>query len=213
MLPVLMLSALLAAVRVTSVGTKAISFFENFDNPPNGNPLVPVASNVGNTAGGALKYDAFAYSDHSTTAVTLRVPSEPYCIGSGVTAQSTQGQPGWGLINSTYLYFGESSIFYSCQLYDATGNPSVPTTCTIQVSGVQYKTGNTVVQELIYNPTLLKIGQGFNSTTFAPNFSQLTSVNVQLISAIAPGTLIVINFDNHEYTAYKKVYDTSSGRV
>ncbi|KAL8806236.1 MAG: hypothetical protein Q9200_005124 [Gallowayella weberi] len=194
MLLVFLLSALIAAVHAAT-----------FDNPPNGNPLVPVASNVGNTAGGALKYDAFAYADHSTTAVTLRVPSGSYCIGSGVTAQATQGQPGWGLINSTYLYFNESSIFYSCQLYDATGNPSIPITCTIQVTGVKYKTGITVVQELIYNPTPLKVGQGFNSTTFASSFSYLTSVNVQLISSIVPGTVIVINFDNHNYTAGKKI--------
>ncbi|KAI4236953.1 MAG: hypothetical protein L6R40_006005 [Gallowayella cf. fulva] len=103
MLIAIILSFLLASADATPVTTKAISFFENFDSPPNGNPLVPVASNVGNTAGGALKYNAFAYSDHSTTALTLKVPCQPYCIGSGVTAQTTQGQPGWGLINSTYV--------------------------------------------------------------------------------------------------------------
>ncbi|KAL8803972.1 MAG: hypothetical protein Q9182_002844 [Xanthomendoza sp. 2 TL-2023] len=205
MLPVLILSTLLAAVHATTVKTKAVSLFENFDNPPNGNPLVPVASNVGNTAGGALKYDAFGYADHSTTATTLRVPSGSYCIGSGVTAQETRGQPGWGLINSTYLYFNETSIFYSCQLYDGTGNPAVPISCTIQAAGVKYDTGITVVQELIYNPTPGKIGQGFNSTTFASSFSYLSSVNIQLVSAILPNTVVVINFDSHSYRAGKKV--------
>lgn len=75
---------------------------DQFDNPPNGNPVLPVASAINDTAGGALAYSAFSYSDHSTTAATLAVPSGKYCAGSGVTAQLQQGQRGWKGINSRY---------------------------------------------------------------------------------------------------------------
>ncbi|KAG6991420.1 hypothetical protein G7Y79_00052g087600 [Physcia stellaris] len=181
---------------------KAIKFFDNFDNPPKGNPLLPAASAINDTAGGALAYSAFSYSDHSTTAATLAVPSGKYCAGSGVTAQLQQGQRGWKGINSSVSYFDENSIFYACQLYDATGNPSVAITCTIQVTGVKYGTGTTVLQELVYNPGALPVARTFASASFGDNFKNLTRVDVQLADAPVPGTLIVINLDNHAYTAY-----------
>ena len=73
-----------------------------FDNPPNGNPLVPAASAIDGTAGGALYYNAFSYSDHATTAATLKVPSGNYCAGSGVTAQLEEGQRGWRTLDARY---------------------------------------------------------------------------------------------------------------
>ena len=73
-----------------------------FDNPPDGNPLVPAASAIDGTAGGALYYNAFSYSNHATTAATLKVPSGNYCAGSGVTAQLEEGQRGWRTLNARY---------------------------------------------------------------------------------------------------------------
>lgn len=102
------------------------------------------------------------------------------------------------------LCFEENSIFYSCQLYDATGNPSVQITCTIQVTGVKYGTGATVLQELVYNPGLLPVAGTFASASSGDSFKGLTRADVQLADAPLPGTLIVINFDNHAYTAYFK---------
>ena len=99
-------------------------------------------------------------------------------------------------------YFDENSIFYACQLYDATGNPSVAITCTIQLTGVKYGTGATVLQELVYNTDLLPVAQTFASASFGDSFKGLTRVDVQLADAPLPGTLIVINLDNHAYTAY-----------
>ena len=99
-------------------------------------------------------------------------------------------------------YFDENSIYYACQLYDATGNPSVPITCTIQLAGVKYGTGATVTQELVYNPGLLPVAGTFANATFGTGFKGLTRVDVQLADAPLPGTVIVVNLDSHAYTAY-----------
>ncbi|CAF9912447.1 MAG: hypothetical protein HETSPECPRED_000941 [Heterodermia speciosa] len=163
------------------------------------------------------KQRALRLSCEHTTAATLKVPSGNYCAGSGVTAQVEEGQRGWHKINERYRkpplvrrplyqkpihYFDENSIYYACQLYDATGNPSDPITCTIQLAGVKYDTNATVVQELVYNPGLLPVAGTFASASFGTSFKGLKSVDVQLADAPLPGTVIVVNFDSHAYTAY-----------
>ena len=74
-------------------------------------------------------------------------------------------------------------------------------TCTIQLTGVKLGTGNTVVQELVYNPGLLPVADTFAVAYFGDNFKGLTRVDVQLADAPVPGMLIVINFDDHVYKA------------
>lgn len=71
-----------------------------FDHPPNANPILPLASPVRGTAGGALYYNAFAYANLALTGATLKTQSPPYNIGSGVTIQAQEGMPGFGPINS-----------------------------------------------------------------------------------------------------------------
>ena len=78
----------------------------------------------------------------------------------------------------------------------------MPITCTIQLAGVKYGTGSTVSQELVYNPGPLPVGGIFAMASFGDSFKGLTRVDVQLADAPLPGTVIVVNFDSHAYTAY-----------
>jgi len=78
----------------------------------------------------------------------------------------------------------------------------VPTTCTIQLTGVKYGTGQTVLQELLYDPALLPVGQSFAMKTFPTSFTNLVEVDVQVPSAAVDTALVVVTFDNNAYTAY-----------
>ena len=78
----------------------------------------------------------------------------------------------------------------------------MPTTCTIQLTGIKYNTGLTVLQELLYNPALVPAGQSFAMATFPTSFTNLVEVDVQVVSAAVDTALVVVTFDNNDYTAY-----------
>lgn len=78
----------------------------------------------------------------------------------------------------------------------------MPTTCTIQLTGVKYSTGVTVVQELLYDPAVVPVGQSFAIATFPTTFTNLVEVDVQVVSAAIDNALVVVTFDNNAYTAY-----------
>ncbi|KAL9035786.1 MAG: hypothetical protein Q9214_006430 [Letrouitia sp. 1 TL-2023] len=189
----------------TSPQTKAVKFFDNFDNPPNPNPALPVASPVKGTAGGTLYYNAFSYADHSTTNLTFKVPSYPYCIGSGITAQLQQGQRSIRTMNASIPYFDPTKIFYACQIYDATGNPSIATPCTIKFTGFKYGSSAPVVEKLVYDPSLLPLGQTFSSKMFSWGFAGLSKIDIDLANSELDPNLVVVDLDSFGYTAYIKV--------
>ena len=95
--------------------------------------------------------------------------------------------------------FTEHTIYYSCQVYDATGQPAVPEPCTIQAVGTTTK-GHTVTQDLVYNPAPLLVGSTFTKGTFSSNFTGLVNVTFSIVPK-AEQVLTVINFDSHSYTA------------
>lgn len=105
------------------------------------------------------------------------------------------------IVSCSVIAYNENSIFYACNVEEG-ATADVPTTCTIQVTGVKYGTGITVVQELIYNPGLLPVGQTFNFTTFPTSFQGLVQTNIQIISGAVDTSLIDLTLDNHAYTAY-----------
>ena len=72
--------------------------------------------------------------------------------------------------------------------------------CTIQLAGKKYGTGNTVVQDLVYDPGLL--GNKLNKTTFGADFVGLTEVDVTLASSPVGDPETVIIIDSHAYYAY-----------
>ncbi|KAL9614042.1 MAG: hypothetical protein Q9167_001457 [Letrouitia subvulpina] len=189
----------------TSPQVKAVKFLDNFDHPPNPNPVLPVASPVQGTAGGALYYNAFSYADHSTTNLTFKVPSYPYCIGSGITAILQQGQRSIRTMNASIPYFDPTKIFYACQVYDATGNPSIATPCTIRFTGVKYGSGAPVVEKLVYDPSLLPLGETFSSKTFGWGFAGLSKIDIDLADSELDPDLVVVDLDSFGYTAYFKI--------
>lgn len=82
------------------------------------------------------------------------------------------------------------------------GSVSVTQTCTIQVAGVKYDAGATVVQELQFDPSLLPVGVQFASTSFPDTFRGLKNVTIQEVQGLTPQQLAVVSFDNVAYTAY-----------
>ena len=75
--------------------------------------------------------------------------------------------------------------------------------CTIQLTGVDYESGDTVVQELPYSPGLL--GTTFNFTTFPSDFALVTRVNVNLLEVAGGVTDGVIPLlDSHSYVVYNQ---------
>lgn len=112
------------------------------------------------------------------------------------------GQPALSRPNSTVVSFSMKSICYSC----FTNAANAAESCTIQLAGRRLASlgGDTVVQELIYNPTLLQTLEKapFNCTTFPATFAGLDRVDVALISAPAGATVSGVGFDNVGYVAY-----------
>lgn len=82
------------------------------------------------------------------------------------------------MVNSV-LTFTETFISYARIVAPRTGQLNVVTTCTIQLTGVVAGSGNTVVQELPFNPELL--GDASNSTTFTAKLPLLSHLNVTMI--------------------------------
>lgn len=104
-----------------------------------------------------------------------------------------EGQRFWRSMNSTIAYFNEKTIAYACVA------GTKPVSCTIQVAGVKRISGNTVVQDLVYNPGTL--GTAMATGSFSSDFTELTKVIVTLASAVVPETSLAIVFDTHEYVA------------
>ena len=65
--------------------------------------------------------------------------------------------------------------------------------------------GITVIQELVYNPSTLPVGQMFMQATFPSiAFSTLVKMDVEVIAAVLGTMLVIPGFDNNVYTAYIK---------
>ncbi|KAL6716769.1 hypothetical protein ACLMJK_006337 [Lecanora helva] len=181
---------------------KAVKYLDNFDHPPSGS-ILPLANAVDGTAGGALYYNAFGYANLGTLEnSTLVTASPPYNIGSGVTAQAKEGAPGWRTMNSSVLYFDETSIYYACQAYDATGDPAVGIPCTIQATGYKYGGGKPVTQKFVFTPSL-NLPNKFAFGTFSSDFKGLVNVTLSIVPKLQQA-LTVIDHDSHSYTAYLK---------
>ena len=154
-------------------------------------------------------YNVFDYDNLALSGVALKPPSGSYAITTGPVAQAKEGQPAFLPMNSSVVFFDEKSICYAC-IVDAVTSVDVATSCKIQISGVKYTgtsvTGATEVQELVYNPALLPVGQSFNCTTFGTNFLALFRVDVVLLSAVLPNPedQVVPLLDSNAYTAYFK---------
>ena len=97
------------------------------------------------------------------------------------------------------LSFSEKSIYYSCIVYDAAGEPAVPEPCTIQANGTT-TTDKTVTQNLVYKPAPLLVGSTFTKGEFLSSFTGLVSVTFGIVPKVAQATT-VIQFDSHNYTA------------
>ena len=151
---------------------------------------------------GALNYNSFSLITSNDPTVLVSPPSKPNFITDGVTEQLMAGQPAFTRPNSTVLSFNMKSICYACYTNAANAGES----CTIQLSGRRLASlgGATVVQELIYNPSILQTltKAPFNCTTFPLTFAGLDRVDVALISAPAGATVSGVGFDNVGYTAY-----------
>ena len=162
-------------------------------------PTIPAFSTVGNTAGGALGYQAFNYGGSNLPLLTPDTP--PNAIANNAMHTLTDGPPLWRTINSTVLSFDEKSIAFAC-IASQGGTGAVPKTipCTIQLAGKKAGSGVTVVQDLVYNPGLL--GTHFNKTAIAGSFSKLTEVDVSVVEAPVPNNLVTVLFDTHVYDAY-----------
>ena len=188
-----MVLALVATALAIGPKTKTVSFFDNFDSPPStGSPVVPTLALVDGTAGGALYYNAFSYAQHNATSITLVPNTPPYNIGSGVTAQLQEETPGWKFQNSSILSFTEHTMYYSCQVYDAIGQPAVPETCMIQATGTT-TTGKKVRQNLVYTPASLLIGSTFTKGTFLSNFTGLVDVTFGVVPQVLQAVTVIIS--------------------
>ena len=103
---------------------------QKFDTPPASN-LNPF-SKVGDSAGGALHYNAFSYNDlifGDPEDITAHPDTPPYVISEDISGSA---QPYWRPINNSVISFDEKSIAYAC--YSAfVGWVSVPIAvkCTI----------------------------------------------------------------------------------
>ncbi len=81
----------------------------------------------------------------------------------------------------------------------------MPTTCTIQLTGVHAGyDATTAVQELVFNPDLVPVNQRFAFAIFPTTFEHLVRVDVQVVSAAVDTALVVVLFDDNAYTAYSK---------
>jgi hypothetical protein len=139
-----------------------------------------IVNPVGVTAGGALNYTAWNYNPQ-TLNIFLPPPSPSNVISTSSTTQALRGQPMLTPIKSTVEYFDLESLHYACVLNTQAPVP-LSQTCTLQVSGVKYGSGASVVQELIFNPALPPAVTQFASASF-PTFTKLISVNFQLLQA------------------------------
>ncbi|KAK6522925.1 hypothetical protein TWF281_002354 [Arthrobotrys megalospora] len=172
---------------------------DTFDTNPLLGGLLPVGDPIDKTAGGYLAYAGLQYT---RPIVGLRPASPPNTASFGLlslTVLSTS--PKWFPINSTIISFDQKSIFYGC--VQRTGDAqltSLAVTCTIQAVG-RKRNGNSVVQELVYEPKLLNLPAPMQKMNFAPEFTDLIRVDVQLVQAAAT-SLTVVFFDNNTYVAH-----------
>lgn len=72
------------------------------------------------------------------------------------------------------------------------------------VQGVKAGGGRTVVQEFVYNPSILPVGQQFNFVKFGPAFKGLSRVDFSLTSATGAENLVLPGFDSHRYVTYSE---------
>ncbi len=104
-------------------------------------------------------------------------------------------------IDSTIASFDLDSLRFACVINTQTALPTAQS-CTIQATAVKFGSGATVIQELIFNPTLPGPNQ-FASASF-PTFKGVISVNFQLVQSVTGEALGVPLIDNVGYTAYYK---------
>lgn len=67
--------------------------------------LVPPASLIGNTAGGALVYNTWEYYNVQTLAPTLQAKTPPNVATYGAASETANGQPVWKSMNDSIAYF------------------------------------------------------------------------------------------------------------
>ena len=149
---------------------------------------------VDNTACGAVNYNAFNYALEDLTPL-LPAPISPNVIATATIAQAFRVQPEI-TSNSSYAFIDLQSLRYACVYADQV-QAHIAQTCTIQISGVKYDTGATVIQELIFNP-VAGVNQ-FGSASF-PAFTRVKQVNLHLIQATS-GQVLGVSLLGH--IAYK----------
>lgn len=62
-----------------------------------------------------------------------------------------------------------------------------------------------MVQQLVYDTSLVPLGETFDSKTFGWGFAGLSRIDVELADSELDPSLVVIDVDSFEYTAYFKV--------
>ncbi len=129
-----------------------------------------MAKPVGLIVGGALNYNAFNYVPEALSP-QLPASSSPNVIATGTIGQALRGQP-ISAPNSTSAFPNLQYVRYAC-VVASQAQVNVAQTCTSQLSGDEYDTGATVVQELVFNP-VVGINQ-FASSSF-PTFTRLKQV-------------------------------------
>lgn len=133
---------------------------QQFDNTIS---VLPEASPMDASAGGALYYDAWDYQNEMLSSLSTAPPSYPNVIGTGVATEARAGERTFTPINSSGVAFDLIYAFYLCTGVTLTSLPNA-VSCTIQVVGTKYGTGETVAQELVCNIT--GIGTTFVFTEF-----------------------------------------------
>ena len=144
--------------------------------------------------------------DRSTTGRAAGMASPELEVSQFISIQLplifSTNSPGSQALHSVHP-FTEHSIYHSCQVYEATGQPAVPEAYTIQANGASI-TCKTVTQNLVYTPAPLLVDSMFTKATFSSDFTELLNVTFNLVPEVQQA-LTVINFDSHTYTALLKV--------
>lgn len=86
-------------------------------------------------------------------------------------------------MNLSIAYFDQQSNVFACAIY--ANSVLMPSTCSIQLSAIKYRSGEEFTFNAEYDPSSLPVGQTFHFTNFpAPSFGGVVLGTVSIVNTL-----------------------------